>query len=174
MITSHVTRQAVTRAAYALNGIDISKFHPSKGLKYSPNLYAFLASKKHWDMAKMARVFVDSEQVKWLGYFDDTEMFVGERLSLVLCYGAKAATSCPVNLGLLTEIKDFWAQYAEIGRCAIDTAHTQSFINSESRWKVSGTSRECLWCGNASQHLKKWTEQVIREREAWVSVEPRK
>jgi hypothetical protein len=39
-----------------------------------------------------------------------------------------------------------------------------SFIGGENRWKQTGDTRECQWCG-AKQHLERWTETV--EREAW-------
>ena len=81
----------------------------------------------------------------------------------ILCYGRKSECFCWLSL-VLEEIPDFWERYAAVGRCAIDENHTMSFIGDENRWKQTGDTRVCQWCG-ATQHLDRWTETV--EREAW-------
>ena len=161
------TRQTLGAFAYSFTGVDIEAFNPNKGAKFSPNLYAFLKSRKNSSLAKMARVFSDTENVKRIGFFDDTDTFIGARLSLVLCYGVKTQVTCPVNLGPLTEITNFWESYARDGRCAIDTSHASYFVNDHTRWHISGHFRDCLWCGKCSQVLQKSTTQI--ECQKWVT-----
>lgn len=168
MKTIDRTTQVSGAAALSFTGLNIAALNPKNGVKYSPNLYAFLTSRRQSGLAPRARVYLDRDDVMWLGFFDDTDSFIGARLSLVLCYGAKQEATCPVNLGPLREVEDFWAQYLEDGRCAIDRAHKSCFINDDSRWRVEGQTRQCLWCHKASQRLVRREETVVREN--WATL----
>lgn len=161
------TRQASGAAALSFTGLNIASLHPRHGAKFSPNLYAFLTHRRQAGLAPRARVWLDGDQTMWLGFFDDTDSFIGARMSQVLCYGARATVTCPVNLGPLHEVADFWAQYLQDGRCAIDRAHQSCFVNDDSRWHASGNMRHCQWCGKASQRLVR--REVTQVHESWAA-----
>lgn len=150
------------------NGLDVQAIHPRNGEKYSPNLYQWLSKRDDKMRAWASRVYrsADKTWVSWIGWISDDGEFFGNRLGNVLCHGLKAEVIC-VNNVELEEIPDFWARYTAVGRCAIDVDHTMSFIGDENRWKQTGDTRECQWCG-AKQRLDRWTETV--EREAWRAV----
>jgi hypothetical protein len=148
------------------NGLDLRAIHPRNGEKYSPNLYAWLTLRTKKHRAETSRVFSDESGAIYIGYQDDIYL-IGSRLIAVLCNGKKEESWAFPRLGKLPEVPDFWARYTAVGRCAIDDAHTMSFIGGENRWKQTGDTRECQWCG-AKQRLERWTETV--EREAWRAV----
>jgi hypothetical protein len=141
--------------------------HPRNGAKYSPNLHAWLTlrSKKH--RAETSRVFADKDGTLWIGFLDDGYL-IGSRLMSVLCEGKKAESFAFGYLGKLDEVPDFWARYTAVGRCAIDPAHKMYFVGDDTRWRTAGDKRECLWCGNHAQKLRRWVEPV--ERSAWEPV----
>lgn len=145
------------------NGLDVAAIHPQRGAKYSPNLHRWLTmrSKKH--RAWSSRVYRDADGTLWIGMLDGGDL-IGVRLMNVLCYGTKAEHACWTRLQGLDEVADFWPRYARDGRCAIDADHRQHFVGDDTRWSVSGETRACLWCGNAQQVLRRWTETVERER----------
>lgn len=149
------------------NGLDVAAIHPRHGSKYSPNLYKWLTMRSRKHHAWTSRVFRDKEGVLWIGFLDDG-YFIGTQLMEVLCSGTKAESAAWCNLGRMTEIEEFWERYTEVGRCAIDPAHTMFFIGDETRWLATGDHRECQWCGAHTQALRRWMEPV--ERSAWVSV----
>lgn len=132
------------------------------GDKYSPNLAAWSAKNGH---IAENRLYRGPNGTLWIGWIDDGAWFIGSRLWQVLCTGRRAQVGCwtfPVSD--LTEVPDFWAKYARLGRCAIDTDHTRSFVNDDNRWDTQGDIRSCRWCG-FQQTKRRWTEVVTRE--AW-------
>lgn len=154
-----VSDQAASRIAPA--GFDPSRWI---GPKYSPNLNRWLAynAKRY---GANPRVFKDRDGILWIGRIEDGLWFIGTRLMRCLTVGAKARTGAYVDLAPnLSEMPGFWPQYDADGRCAIDKAHCISFIGSETRWKIDGDHRSCIWCGKVSQRLKRWTETVQRTR----------
>lgn len=168
MHTDTPTRLLSGTLPLSFNGLNLADIEPSRSAKYSPNLYEFLAAKRQVrSTTPRARVFADSDNTKWLGYFDSNGSFIGTRLNQVLGRGKEVEVTCPVNLGPLRELETFWTDYVRDGRCAIDVRHQTPFINADSRWKVEGDVRHCLWCNRTTQTLKKWTETVTRE--AWVA-----
>jgi hypothetical protein len=148
------------------NGLDVAAIHPSRGAKYSPNLHKWLTQRGRRHMAWTSRVYSDAAGVLWIGMLDNGDLF-GCRLMQVLCNGAKAFHACWVGLGPLVELADFWTNYTAIGRCAIDPGHKMYFTGDDTRWQTTGDHRECLWCGNHTQKLRRWIEPV--ERSAWES-----
>jgi hypothetical protein len=147
------------------NGLDLGLIAPNCGFKYSPNLHRFL--KKHASLARMARLFIDSTGVRYLGFIDDTDSLIGARLNQVLSMGTKTPVFCYSTLGVLTEHESFWAEYVADGRCALDREHTTPFVGDQTRWRTAGEHRSCLWCGKMTQTLRRWTETKVVERESW-------
>src|SRR5690606_14552200 len=78
--------------------------------------------------------------------------------------GTKCSSSAYTlsHIGELTEVKDFWARYESVGRCAVDPDHSQHFLNSDSRFLENPSTRKCTWCGQ-EQILHRWVEQVVEE-----------
>ncbi len=147
------------------NGLIVGNISPKKHERYSPNLYAWLTGKDERRHAGDHRVWKCKDGHLWIGWIFEGEL-IGTMLNRVLCNGRREKTMCyPASLKL-KEVKGFWKRYMEIGRCAIDTAHTTPFLNSSSRWLVDGDSRCCQWCG-CKQTLRRWTETV--ERTKWES-----
>jgi hypothetical protein len=147
----------------APTGLDISLIDPALHRKYSPNLYAFLRARKHSSQLRLARVFIDQAGVEYLGFLDDTGCLIGARLTQVLCDGAKTAVVSYCGGNKWRELTNFWSEYIEDGRCALDRAHKMPFIGSEHRWHVAGGIRKCLWCNKASQVLKRTVKEVVSE-----------
>lgn len=148
------------------NGLNLADIHPRKGAKFSPNLHKFLSSRYNANMRKYAHVYRDADGTLWIGFPDDY-FLIGRRLASVLC-SAEGQIFAHSNLGPLTEVTDFWANYVRVGRCAIDSEHQHSFINDETRWEVHGDSRSCLWCGKVHQKLERIPKTVIHE--VWSNV----
>ena len=147
------------------NGLDVQAIDPRNGGKYSLNLYQWLTKRDDKMRAWASRVYRDADGSLFVGWPSESHPgeFIGARMGHILCYGSRAGLWCYSSLAL-EEIPDFWARYTAVGRCAIDVDHTMSFIGDENRWKQTGDTRVCQWCG-AKQHLERWTETV--EREAW-------
>ena len=149
------------------NDLDIKKINPKNHPRYSPNLYKWIMNRNNPTRKWASRVYKDSDGTLWIGFIDDGD-FIGARLMSVLCNGSGAWSACYGSLKLgLVEVIDFWDDYIKRGRCAIDQDHSMYFIGDETRWRAEGDTRECLWCGNVRQRLKKWSEVV--EREKWVT-----
>lgn len=146
------------------NGLDVKLVSPRKGAKYSPNLYRWLTSPSNKHRTQTSRIYRDTTGDLWIGMIDNGDL-IGTRLMAVLCNGAKATTFCFVGLKNLQEVADFWPRYVQNGRCAIDPEHTMYFIGDDTRWTVTGDTRNCLWCGGATQHLHRWTDTV--QRQGW-------
>jgi hypothetical protein len=147
------------------NGLDLRAIDPRNGEKYSLNLYQWLTKRDDKMRAWASRVYRDANGSLFVGWPSESHPgeFIGARMGDILCYGRRSECFCFLSL-VLEEIPNFWERYTAIGRCAIDDAHTMSFLGAENRWKQTGDTRECQWCG-AQQHLERWTETV--EREAW-------
>lgn len=153
--------------AIEANGLDVAAIHPSKGAKYSPNLHRWLTMRNKKHHAWTSRVYRDEAGTLWIGMLDLGDM-IGARLMNVLCYGTKAESACWVNLLGLVEVVDFWARYTAVGRCSIDPEHKMHFVGDDTRWRTAGDKRECLWCGNHAQKMRRWVEPM--ERSAWEPV----
>ncbi len=145
----------------------LEQIAPERGAKYSPNLYRWLRKHAVW-LEGDVRVYRDTLGDLWIGRIDDG-FFNGCRMMRVLCLGARASRAMWTAIGELRLVADFWRDYAASGRCAIDRDHALSFIGGESRWSVQGDLRECLWCGNARQVLRRWTDSV--ERRVWENAD---
>lgn len=144
----------------------LESIHPKLGARFSPNLHAFLKNKRNQSMLRFGRVYKDPDGSLWLG-FPDEDFFIGARLISVLCGGARACTAAYVDVVKgLTEVEGFWNDYRRYGRCAVDPAHKMHFVGDDTRWTIKGDQRDCLWCGKASQRMRRWTEAV--ERSKWV------
>jgi hypothetical protein len=146
------------------------------GDRYSPNLRLWLAKheKRFGRFWGAPHVYHDKDGVRWIGWIDDDLWFTGCRLMRCLTMGAKAEVGCwtfPVSD--LTEEPGFWTLYAAIGRCAIDEGHKGWWLNGQARWREEGDTRHCLWCCNHTQHLRRWTETIERERWEPASVDTR-
>jgi len=150
-------------------GPDVKAINPSNGAKFSPFLFEFLSKRRQQASLRLQRVYVDEDQRMWLGYFDD-DLFIGALLMQVLCNGAKTQKMAYVKMKHLVEVPNFWEQYQAIGRCAIDPEHRMSFRNDETRWKVQGEQRSCLWCGQAHQRQQQRVVEQVRSE--WVQVQP--
>jgi len=152
------------------NDLNLDDISPKNGVRYSPNLHAFLKKNLNW--ANLARLFRDSEGVEYLGFIDDTDCLSGARLSQVLSYGAKTQVVSFANPGPLTEHESFWTEYVADARCALDRDHTMHFMGSETRWKVVGDERHCQWCGKVTQTLRRWAETKVIHHERWEHSSP--
>src|SRR5690606_18060887 len=137
--------------------------------KYSPNLYKWLSRRELNRRVWTSSVFRDRDGKLWIGMLDDGLYLLGCRLMYVLCNGVKAESMAyPLKqIGPLDEVTDFWPRYAADGRCAIDPDHQVHFVGSDTRWRVTGDERECLWCGKARQRREIYTRTTQHER--WVA-----
>lgn len=149
--------------------LNLEAIHPSRGPKFSPNLYKFLANRRRSAALPLMRVYEAKDKTLWLGYFDD-DCFIGNRLMQVLCYGDKSETFAYVRMQDLVEVPNFWQNYAAIGRCAIDPEHKHAFVGDDTRWSAQGDHRSCQWCGQAHQRLQQKVVESVRT--VWVSAEP--
>jgi hypothetical protein len=136
--------------------------------RYSPNLHTWIH--KNWLKAG-ERVVVtnDPGMNRYIGLLHEDGWMSGTRLAAVLVNGAKETVWAlqpnhhSVKLGV---DETFWQRYIQDGRCAIDPGHLVYFVDEETRWKVTGGVRECLWCGHHVQVKLDWTETV--NHSAWV------
>lgn len=151
----------------ANNGLDVARINPRNGPKYSPNLYAWLTQRTHRYRAWTSRVYADRSGTLYIGLIDG-DCLHGSKLLGVLCNGRKETSWAFCSLGKLTEVVDFWSRYMAIGRCAIDPEHQMNFVGDESRWRVHGAFRECLWCGNHRQYRR--IRYVRVEHSTWETV----
>ena len=160
--------------------MNIEQLNPKHNPKYSKNLYNWLRRRQRErpdfpDEKILLPVFRCENGMLWIGsveenlfHFDciSKAWFIGCMLIEILCNGA-SQKDCAYRVGYhmkeLHLIPDFWEQYLADGRCAIDREHQMSFIGDESRWKVDGSIRDCLWCGKHRQSLVKWEEIVCKE-----------
>jgi len=154
--------------ATEIRGPDVDAIHPRNGAKFSPNLHKWVKAQTRQDQLQVLR---DSDGRLWIGHVDDHcgdgPWLHGCRLIGVLCNGLKEPRMAYHFKGHLNSpevIHDFWVQYERDGRCATDRQHSTLFVGDETRWQRIGDTRQCTWCGNASQTLRRWTETVHRER----------
>lgn len=129
--------------------LDVKKIHPSRGAKYSPNLYKWLTKRGKKYRRWTSGLYLDPKGSLWIGFMDEGLFLLGCRLIEVLCNGSKAQSMAyPLSqIGPLEELTDFWERHQADGRCAIDSQHTMTFRNDKMRWHMAGGERECLWCG---------------------------
>lgn len=156
--------------------MNIEQLNPKRNPKYSKNLYNWLRRReKEHPTFPIERILLpvfrcEENKILWIGHLDE-EWLHGCKLMSILCNGA-SQKDCVYKVGYhmkeLNLIPDFWEQYLADGRCAIDRKHQMSFIGDESRWKVDGSIRDCLWCGNHRQELVQW-EEIVRKQE-WKPV----
>lgn len=154
----------------APNGLTISAIAPRGSAKFSPNLYRWLTARSNVRAARHSRVFSDAGGVLWIGELWEGDCFIGSRLQAVLCNGpqeSRCSYEGQTFISGMVEVHDFWSMYMVVGRCAIDTEHKIAFTGEDARWRVQGETRSCLWCGNANQTMRRWTETV--ERSAWTT-----
>lgn len=146
--------------------VDLTVIDPKNGKKFSPNLYRFLKKvSKRYDLNELG-VYIDNHQTKWIGILREDGWFSGCRLTAVLCYGAKEQIYAHPNMTTLKKIEDFWSNYEQVGRCAIDPEHQMFFIDDKSRWDQKGDLRECIWCGCCSQSITKVKKMIAISK--WV------
>jgi hypothetical protein len=149
--------------------IDVAKINPKNGNKFSPNLYKFIKAKK---CRLLYKIYKDARGAFYIGTVDndygDGIWFTGTLLMRVLCLGRGADTYArAIAKNDFVEVVDFWDDYYKYGRCAVDIDHTGSFMGDNGRWIQFGDKRECTWCGNFSQVLRRWTVEV--EKSEWVT-----
>lgn len=125
----------------------LKKLSPSFGDKFSPYLYQWL-KKNFIECQYETKVFINKDGIRYIGFFDEEGWFYGSNFMGVLCHGKKEGTSAsyPSTVSSFQEVKDFWAQYAELGRCAIDPEHKEHF-RGNTRWIENGHIHTCTWCG---------------------------
>lgn len=139
---------------------------PALSPKYSPNLHTWLKrNKNRYPNVDVAAHPADGSRRMYVGSMRSDGWLRGESLNKVLCSPGNGRIHFSVP-GLKLA-PDFWDRYIRDGRCAIDPAHEVSFIGIETRWQVSGSVRECLWCGSHVQVKLDWTETV--EHSEWVA-----
>lgn len=145
----------------ALDASILAQINPKNHERFSPNLYAWLVSRRQIRTLHLKRVFKEKDGLLWIGYRDDQGDVIGVRLYQVLTNGRAAETGCYPGL-VVEEVTDFWERYVTLGRCAIDPEHKMHFIASRSRWEVNGDHRRCTWCGHEQwRHCS--TRLVTRE-----------
>jgi hypothetical protein len=69
----------------------------------------------------------------------------------------------------LKEIEDFWDDYLEWGRCALDPNHQTSFLNAAGRYeyRAGGKIRTCRWCGHEQRKIEKVSVPVPETSVEW-------
>jgi hypothetical protein len=142
---------------------------PKLNPKYSPNLYKWI--RKNWSKVAQPVIVTNPGNygARCIGLLHDDGWMSASVLMAALCNGAKEDTMAlhPGHSSIKAGVDDtFWDRYIRDGRCAIDADHQTYFIGDETRWKVTGKVRECLWCGHHVQVQLDWTEVV--NHSAWV------
>lgn len=146
---------------------DLKAIAPAMGTKYSPNLHAWLKARDRKYRGELpSKVYRDAKGTLWIGYKDfPDDCLIGSKLIGVLCNGVKESTAA--YFLKLEAVPDFWERYQRDGRCAIDPGHDMGFVGDEGRWSHGEENRTCIWCGNATQVLRRWTETISHEQ--WIS-----
>lgn len=162
--------------------MELALLHPRHSPAYSPNLHRWLRQRlRPLDRTvhdQVYRVTAGSLLHRRYDFAPGTLMiglpfenqpfaddFGGTQLMHVLVVGSQAISMCyPGGMGGLERIDDFWERYRAIGRCAIDTDHTEHFIGGANRFVVQGDTRTCQWCG-AQQRRSIQIQHV--ETEIW-------
>ncbi|WAT32256.1 hypothetical protein [Pseudomonas sp. GXZC] len=87
-------------------------------------------------------------------YSGDTD-FSGVLLMGVLCNGSSVTRVCLGGAApTLVEVEDFWEQYKQVGRCAIDVNHTVGFRDESKRFHLVDGQRTCKWCAAPVENSK--------------------
>jgi hypothetical protein len=146
-MTTLATNKSDTSVSFAQ--LDLALIDPARGAKYSPNLYAFLRKRRSSGVLRRSSVYRDVKGTLWMGFIDDLGSFNGVKLERTLLDGAKTDILCYADLGPLTRIDNFWAQYVADGRCVFDRAHKVHFVGNDTRYSVQGGVRSCRWCETA-------------------------
>lgn len=160
--------------------LKLKQIAPSISAAFSPNLYRWMRAKGHFykDGGVLQTVF----RVKpgttlaqefgagtlMIGYAGDQgeNGFIGIRLIAALCHGTKAGSFYYVGMAaMLDEVADFWEQYMQVGRCAIDPDHKEGFMGD--RFTLDGDTRTCLWCG--AKHDRVMTPRTVFV-ESWTTL----
>lgn len=141
------------------SGLDIALMSPIHGSKFSPNLWKWLTLRHAAHHTWTSLVYCDQHADLWIGFPDDG-YFVGARLVSVLCQGPRAGSACWTDLGPLTLQEHFWHDYLLKGRCAVDPSHNRLFLGDADRWETKDGMRQCRWCGEVTQVLRRWTESA--------------
>ncbi|PMV85951.1 hypothetical protein C1X35_25820 [Pseudomonas sp. FW306-1C-G01A] len=88
-------------------------------------------------------------------YRGDTD-FSGVLLMGVLCNGSRATRVCLGGAApSLVEVGNFWDQYKQIGRCAIDVTHSVGFRDEARRFHLVDGQRTCKWCAAPTMNTSK-------------------
>lgn len=150
---------------------------PSRSASLSPNLYGWMRKHTHFyrdggHAEFVYRVRERSRAAKDFGagtlligrpyeaYEGDSD-FSGIRLMAALCRGAKADRMCyPGITGSLQLVDEFRTRYLDVGRCAIDPDHAESFSAGD-RFTLDGDVRTCLWCG--AKHQRVLVPRVVHD-----------
>lgn len=135
----------------------LSAIAPKHSPAFSANLYRWMRS--HGRVGdtvyrldaggKLARVY--GAGTLFLGqpytdYSGDTD-FSGVLLMGVLCNGSSATRVCLAgDAPSLIEVENFWDQYKQVGRCAIDVNHSVGFTDHDQRFHLVDGQRTCKWC----------------------------
>lgn len=144
---------------------------PKISLKYSPNLHAYIRRNFKSSPRNIVVTKKDSSGFRHVGVYHDYDGWLsGARIMSVLCLGKEEqvwAIRPPHEID-----QTFWDRYIEHGRCAMDPDHQTAFLGGDARWLVTEGAngperRECLWCGQHTQVMKRWTETV--EKSKWVT-----
>lgn len=151
---------------------------PKLSQSYSPNLHKYVKRfAKEMRDHRFPDVYQDCKKeglfagCLYIGYMDTQEGpngFVGARLNRVLVngssvYGRERGWFIGLGPDNMTHIADFWDRYLQIGRCAIDTNHTQWFIGDNGRYVMNGDIRTCTWCGAKHKRrieIKTYTKEI--------------
>jgi hypothetical protein len=148
---------------------DIHTLLRLQGDRYSKNLQRYLRSwnKKYRSTPfETPEVYMGTDGTRYIGRLSEGSLY-GSKLMAALVLGGRAIIGCYLRAPEVTPIENFWRDYVAIGGCAIDPDHSVVFLDEDTRWQVEGDVRRCIWCGKATQVLRRWTETV--EREAWVN-----
>lgn len=89
---------------------------PKRGDKYSPNLYKWLVENFR-EREFETKVFVNSDGIRFIGFFDDAGWFLGASLMGVLRNGEKEKPRPvpPIRVKDYREIEGFWNAYEKDG-----------------------------------------------------------
>lgn len=169
MHKSHVTCQSGHQT------IRLEDIAPGKSAAFSPNLYEFMKARAHFspsggvaesvfkvkDGSKAAAAY--GAGALMIGFITNG-LLIGANLNSALSNGAAArCEGLPVATSL-EEVLGFWESYLELGRCAIDPKHQESFLSD--RFHEQGNSRTCRWCGH---HQTKVITTRSVNVEQWVA-----
>ncbi len=144
-----------------MTAIDIEKFNPKNGDKYSPNFYKWL--RRHY-RPEFSVVRGGEFDHLYVGE-DEGWCFTGKKLMHILCKIGDPI-SCILNLKTKpTPVADFWKDYEERGRCAIDPSHNMRFVGDENRYQQNGDARTCRWCGTRQNLVTKTHEYQVWENQ---------